>query len=431
LSYAHLTIYSLNKTNTNFEENTDAEHADRGHKRSLSSILNVLKQDGVDVEAVKARIEDIIRLTVISVQPLMATNYRTASPWHDGKSRCFELLGFDIMLDKHGRAWLLEVNWAPSLATGSPFDIAIKKSVVTGALKIVNISPHFERTVINRRRAISQARDVGSVFDVNEELEIAKATQFRLIYPLPQSHPRFECTEHAFQESKTSTVGAAVQPARVKARKEALIAQIRAKDQPPPKLLACAVHRPPPIVQPPIPDQPITRPTILDPPIVQPPPRSIALESQPLPPIAPQPVRPDPDPEPTEQRPRLPRGAFGTASTRLIAPVPKPRPAKPSPSPRPALLVHRIVAPIPAPTLPPRSVSLFLQWPGTIIDLIEENERLAAMRRQLCTVDLRSVPGSIVKFLGGTSPAMARRAPARNHFQVTNLMKALSLLPPQ
>jgi tubulin polyglutamylase TTLL6/13 len=42
---------------------------------------------------------------------------------------CFELLGFDIILDSNLKPMLLEVNHAPSFATDSPLDYEIKKAL--------------------------------------------------------------------------------------------------------------------------------------------------------------------------------------------------------------------------------------------------------------------------------------------------------------
>ena len=41
-------------------------------------------------------------------------------------SRCFEILGFDIMIDSKLRPWLIEVNHLPSFGTDSPLDLDIK-----------------------------------------------------------------------------------------------------------------------------------------------------------------------------------------------------------------------------------------------------------------------------------------------------------------
>lgn len=42
---------------------------------------------------------------------------------------CFELLGFDVILDSNLKPILLEVNHAPSFATDSPLDYEIKRSL--------------------------------------------------------------------------------------------------------------------------------------------------------------------------------------------------------------------------------------------------------------------------------------------------------------
>ena len=41
-------------------------------------------------------------------------------------SNCFELLGFDVLIDQDLKPWLLEVNLSPSMNTDSALDIKIK-----------------------------------------------------------------------------------------------------------------------------------------------------------------------------------------------------------------------------------------------------------------------------------------------------------------
>jgi tubulin polyglutamylase TTLL5 len=43
-----------------------------------------------------------------------------------GRRNCFELFGFDVLLDDMLRPWLIEVNLSPSLACEAPLDLKIK-----------------------------------------------------------------------------------------------------------------------------------------------------------------------------------------------------------------------------------------------------------------------------------------------------------------
>jgi tubulin polyglutamylase TTLL5 len=42
------------------------------------------------------------------------------------RSNCFEVFGFDILIDSDLKPWILEVNLNPSFATDSPLDFKIK-----------------------------------------------------------------------------------------------------------------------------------------------------------------------------------------------------------------------------------------------------------------------------------------------------------------
>jgi len=50
---------------------------------------------------------------------------------------CFELYGFDIILDEKLKPWLLEVNVCPSLSSSSPFDKQIKTMLLSDVLHLV------------------------------------------------------------------------------------------------------------------------------------------------------------------------------------------------------------------------------------------------------------------------------------------------------
>ena len=71
---------------------------------------------------------------------------------------CFELLGFDVLLDYNLKPYLLEVNHTPSFTTDTPLDIAIKKSAIRDALQIMNINTQTKKEIIASRKEIMQRR---------------------------------------------------------------------------------------------------------------------------------------------------------------------------------------------------------------------------------------------------------------------------------
>ena len=57
---------------------------------------------------------------------------------------CFEILGFDILVDSDLKPWLLEVNLSPSLACDSPLDLSIKSNLVCDAFNLAGVK-RFDR----------------------------------------------------------------------------------------------------------------------------------------------------------------------------------------------------------------------------------------------------------------------------------------------
>ena len=88
-----------------------------------------------------SRIYDVILKTL-----LCGENYVQAALKKNGTHRtnCFEILGFDVLIDSDLKPWLLEVNLSPSLATESPLDMSIKSNLVTDALNLVGFK-RFDR----------------------------------------------------------------------------------------------------------------------------------------------------------------------------------------------------------------------------------------------------------------------------------------------
>ena len=71
-------------------------------------------EQGHDFDAIWQQIEELVVMSLLAVQPLLQLNYRTAFPATNDGFSCFEVLGYDVLLDEKCRPWLLEVCSVPA-----------------------------------------------------------------------------------------------------------------------------------------------------------------------------------------------------------------------------------------------------------------------------------------------------------------------------
>ncbi|XP_008281028.1 tubulin polyglutamylase TTLL5 isoform X1 [Stegastes partitus] len=133
-TFMHLTNYSVNKKSSDYVSCDDPEVEDYGNKWSMSAVLRYLKQEGKDTTLLMKQIEDLIIKAVLSAELQIATACKTFVPH---KTNCFELYGFDVLIDSNLKPWLLEVNLSPSLACDAPLDLKIKASMIADMFSLV------------------------------------------------------------------------------------------------------------------------------------------------------------------------------------------------------------------------------------------------------------------------------------------------------
>lgn len=83
-----------------------------------------------------SRIYDLIIKTILCGENYVVTNMKK-SGCH--RTNCYELLGFDVLIDSDLKPWLLEVNISSSMATDAPLDLCIKSTLVVDTFNLVGI----------------------------------------------------------------------------------------------------------------------------------------------------------------------------------------------------------------------------------------------------------------------------------------------------
>lgn len=86
-------------------------------------LQNHFAKEGIPYKEVFEGIKDVIIKSLIAVEPHIVNNYNRFTKH---KNACFEVYGFDVLLDYKLRPWILEVNVCPSLSSSSYLDKKIK-----------------------------------------------------------------------------------------------------------------------------------------------------------------------------------------------------------------------------------------------------------------------------------------------------------------
>nr|KAF6399270.1 hypothetical protein HJG59_010157 [Molossus molossus] len=218
----HLTNYAINKHSENFVRDDDAV----GSKRKLSTLNAWLREHSYDPRAMWGDIEDIIIKTIISAHSVLRHNYRTCFPQHlsGGTCACFEILGFDILLDHKLKPWLLEVNHSPSFTTDSRLDREVKDALLCDAMILVNLRGCDKKKVMEEekrrikerlsqcqqevREARREQTELSQAALLNQECyEDSHLGGYRRIYPGPDTQkyaPFFKHSGSLFQETAAS-----------------------------------------------------------------------------------------------------------------------------------------------------------------------------------------------------------------------------------
>ncbi|CAD7961488.1 unnamed protein product [Amoebophrya sp. A25] len=146
------------------EDDADVEGEEVESKWSLSQLEEYFHAQSLDYDKCFAEIKALVVKTCISVEPTIvstlhrSTNFENCENLEDTKT-CFEIYGFDVLIDANLKPWLLEVNVSPSLSSSSPLDRRIKSMLLADTLTLVGWKPFDAADITKDKKTAAKQRN--------------------------------------------------------------------------------------------------------------------------------------------------------------------------------------------------------------------------------------------------------------------------------
>ena len=193
---AHLTNYAVNKNNKNYVQNESPFDVDyNSSKWTLTSLQQYLEEHNINSELIFSKIDDIIIKTFISSENNLIN---AISKYCAYQENCFELYGFDILLDENLNCWLMEVNLSPNLHFDAAIDLKIKGEMIAEIFDLIRIVPYDIRNEIYENNGkfgsiskylnYKEFKDIKITNEIKQEIwdteeELVRVKQFKRIFP--------------------------------------------------------------------------------------------------------------------------------------------------------------------------------------------------------------------------------------------------------
>mmetsp|Transcript_14107 Transcript_14107/g.44958 ORF Transcript_14107/g.44958 Transcript_14107/m.44958 type:complete len:200 (+) Transcript_14107:955-1554(+) len=152
----HVTNYSVNSKKEGFVVSDTDDGT--GSKWSLMTLQEHFAKEGIVWGPVWAQIKDIVAKVMISVEGKVNTLFKMHA---NNPKACYEVFGFDVVLDDNLKCWLLEVNTGPALMTPTVLDKKVKNAMVQDMFTMVGFHALDRAAYEKKEEAKRRARLTG------------------------------------------------------------------------------------------------------------------------------------------------------------------------------------------------------------------------------------------------------------------------------
>lgn len=175
--FMHLTNYSINKGSNDYDP------SEEGSKRDFETFNKWLLSKDLNGEKLWRDIDDIIIKAFIAIHPILKDKFEELFPTHykQNISACFELLGFDIIIDRAMKPYLLEVNRSPSFNITGEVDEKVKKNLIEDTFRLLNL-----QSVFPKRDQLNPIGSYRQIYPTAKSYEYSKFVHF--IFTIPSTN---------------------------------------------------------------------------------------------------------------------------------------------------------------------------------------------------------------------------------------------------
>lgn len=160
--------------------------------RMIDDVFQQLANEGHDVDKIWEEIDQTIVLSIISAYGFLKKEEGVQCPNY-GMSRCFQIIGCDILLDKYLHPYILEINYRPSMKCNTKNSHDMKLEMLKHALKIAAPFQPLQNLLDNTEYPkdpegyIQFMKQNKNVIDEIEALRAQneKGNRFEKVYPNP------------------------------------------------------------------------------------------------------------------------------------------------------------------------------------------------------------------------------------------------------